>query len=454
MKIRLILLLLFLQACSEKSTSKKKLWFGDSEGSPFQLLNQVKNQKKQNELVMGADQIVIIKQNINDIPVQSSYVKTIISQKKINYLNATYEDAFSEKLKKEIHRLKKFSDRDLRNLILENNLFLKDKKLAQQPYLEIRKIDDILTPVFVYNVVDLNGIQSWIYNSHFKLIRTELIGSHFANAKAHVYPNGPKFSELSFVILNSLTEGSSGLIGNQIKVNTESNDKVNFSENLNFNPPDEKFDQVQVYYYLQKALTWFEDVIKIPKNKLALNAVTHFGYPENTNAAFYFNGLIRLGYGDGEYFSNIAYDPSIVIHEASHAVVELLASLPYQNEGGSLNEGFADLISCLILNNPRLGEVSFKKSDFKRDISLVVKFKEKTGGLYHDSAIVSSFFWNLKNEIGAPKTIQFAMNVLKKLTPFTQFSDYQIILEKSIELELANEDQAQALKLYKNWTEE
>jgi Zn-dependent metalloprotease len=173
------------------------------------------------------------------------------------------------------------------------------------------------------------------------------------------------------------------------------------------------------------------------------------GYPEKTNAAFYYQNLIRLGTGDDETFSRLALDPSIVVHESCHGIIENVAHLPYQGEGGSLNEGFADTMTTLYLGSPLLGDSSYLKGAYKRAVNTPLLMSRKNGGLYHDSLIVSGFFWQLKEKIGPEKTWNIVLITLMRLMPGSDLKDFSIQLNKVLAERLQGNDLNAAENLMK-----
>ncbi len=82
---------------------------------------------------------------------------------------------------------------------------------------------------------------------------------------------------------------------------------------------------------------------------------------------------------------------------------------------------------------PYLAEASYLKGSFKRNLTLITKLDEKNGGLYHDSSIVSSLFWELKEKLGFEKSKNLAAETLIRLNPATQFASFnRKILEASL----------------------
>lgn len=450
MKKVLVFFPLLIVACSSQNNTKKVIWEGS--GEPPQIL--APSTSSQIKLNNAGDVVQVERQSVDGFVIEASYIKTVLSKKsKSTYMSAQYVEEIPEKLTSEVRAMKELSSQAWVDRAYKAKPMLQFQKLVEPPKFSIMQIGRRLVPVVHFNfLINSEEIQSWTFNSKMHLINVSSLGSHFMTAKAMAYPDGPKLTTLSPVVLKSLITGTDKLlVSDQINVTSESPEKINPTESLNFTPPDEKFDQVQVYYYLQRALNWFEDNLQIEKGQLHINAVAHLGYPEKTNAAFYYNGVIRLGAGDDVAFSHIPLDPSIVMHESAHALIDMLSSLPFQDEGGSLNEGFADFFTCVQLSNPKLGEVAYKKAPYKREIETLVHLNEKTGGLYHDSAIVSSFFWNLKDKIGAEKTIQLAIGIVKKLTPASDFAEFRNLLTQSINSELTENDQKEGLALLKTW---
>ena len=97
----------------------------------------------------------------------------------------------------------------------------------------------------------------------------------------------------------------------------------------------------------------------------------------------------------------------------------------YEGEGGSLNEAFADFFTCLMLDRPYLGESSYLKGPFKRQLNNVAKLSEKNGGLYHDSLIISGTLWDIKEKFGTEKAKALALGTLLQLNPASNFERFQ-----------------------------
>ncbi len=92
------------------------------------------------------------------------------------------------------------------------------------------------------------------------------------------------------------------------------------------------------------------------KNELNRNSLDNNGmdlicnvhYGENYGNAFWYNGQITLGDGDGKIFTNFAKSLDVIAHELGHGIVENTAKLVYQDQSGALNEHFADVFGTVI----------------------------------------------------------------------------------------------------------
>ncbi|OVE82278.1 hypothetical protein BVY03_01255 [bacterium K02(2017)] len=81
---------------------------------------------------------------------------------------------------------------------------------------------------------------------------------------------------------------------------------------------------------------------------MAIKAAVHIG--KNYNNAFYTNGTINLGDGDGKIFHKFAEDLTVIAHELGHGVVEMiLGGLTYWSQSGALNESMADILGASAL---------------------------------------------------------------------------------------------------------
>lgn len=274
-------------------------------------------------------------------------------------------------------------------------------------------------------------------------------GSSFSDAEAVVFPRGPKRSQLENVLLKNI-ELENGIKTPLFKISSAQTSKYSSPlELIKISPEDSRFDELQVTYYLQKSFEWFTTTFeaKIP---FMLDVQVHVGSPEKSNTAFYYANKIRFGSGDDVVYSQIPRDPSIIIHESNHAIIDNLAHLPFDKEGGSINEGLADFLTTLQLNSPNLGEVSFLKGPYRRTVKNELRFSDKKGLLYGDSAIISGLLWNLKEALGDLTAGRIAVNTLVLLGPTSDFLDFKNKIQFVIKSELSDKNLEIAQKILKN----
>jgi Zn-dependent metalloprotease len=176
-------------------------------------------------------------------------------------------------------------------------------------------------------------------------------------------------------------------------------------------------------------LQWFRDRLGASPEQ-RLDVTVQVG--ERSNTAFYFQNMIRLGAGDGDRYEKLAYDPSLVMHEVGHAIVARYAGLPPDGEGGSINEGFADFFAATLLENPRMGDLAFKKGPYVRTLENSARAPTDLGaGLYGASLVVSGTLWDLRQALGPDKGELLAFRALCRLGAGAKFSDFAPALESA-----------------------
>ena len=262
-----------------------------------------------------------------------------------------------------------------------------------------------------------------------KVKSRESVGSNHVNVLASVFPKGPKASALEEVMLRELLDD--GVLASAKTRVACSEDAALITwrkgdKGFQYPMDDHRFDAVQAYYYVDRAQAWFKEraALDLP---FELNVDVFAGGIESPrNTACYYYGIIRLGAGDGKTYKHLMRDPSIVMHEVSHAVVEVISHLPTQEEGGSINEAFADYFSASILDSPRMAEASFVPGPFKRSLENSMSVREKNGGLYHDSLIMSGTLWDVRKVLGPENGLKFALKTLARLGPESNFPGFGI----------------------------
>ena len=140
-------------------------------------------------------------------------------------------------------------------------------------------------------------------------------------------------------------------------------------------------DVNSMYDCLVDSLSFFLEKLGInsidAKGKV-IDAAVNLG--EKYNNAYYSNGRIHFGDGDGEIFHNFVQDLSVVAHELGHGIVDMvLGGLTYWSQSGALNEHIADVLGISALQYV-LGEVSVPESTWLIGTTSMVSYKDKDTG--------------------------------------------------------------------------
>ncbi len=265
-----------------------------------------------------------------------------------------------------------------------------------------------------------------------RLIRLRPKGFELASGLARVYPGNPSQTSLEEVEVKNLT-GDGRLSAPWLELQSAINELPYDKNNVFlFQPAEMVFSAVQAFFFASRAMDWYRSQLHLELKK-PLSVKVHVGSTPNSNVAFYYNSQVRLGEGDGIQYQGIARDPSIVIHEVSHAYVEMLSGLPFEGEGGSYSEAFADFFTAVQLSNPNMGSYAYKKAPYKRSLENGLRadqdFKK---AMYNDSQIISGTFWDLKNVLEDSVVTSLAVEFLIRLGPGGQFQDFTSILKESM----------------------
>lgn len=440
-----LLISLFFWSCTPTPQQVNLRWSGL--GPRPELKNWTKLSTPSEIYQSDDEEIQTFQPQIMGFRIEGAFVKTIKQTNgKIVFQSGNVIQGVSPMLSLQGLRLDQKKEKIWSNFLDTHPLLTKEKMISPIEVIFLTKPE--IEPVVYILLENRKGlIHALKISRDEELIADEMVGSNLTDlieTMSTAFPRGPKKSSLAAVVLNRRNQ-SETLSDTNLEMYSSSPAKINLLEPLEFSLTDDRFDQVQAFYYSQQILQWFKEDLK--QNYLGkLRVITQLGFPEKTNAAFYFQNQIRLGQGDNETYSHIAWDPSVVMHETSHALIDSIAHLPFQGEGGSINEGYADVFTTFFLNSPLLGENSYLLGPFKRSVDQNLKLSEKNGGLYHDSAIVSGFFWNLKKQIGQDKAIELALRVLNRLGTNSNFEDFKLSLKEQI-TEVLNEEQSKKANL-------
>ncbi len=446
MKKLILSLHLLLMACNPTTLLQQGRWNGQGEKPTV----EAKGLQAPTVVTGAGERIEFAEQKAGDFLIEKAYLKAIYQG------DSPVFQSYSVISEKKIKNLKQRAEHLLRqkdmllSTFLSQNPYYRNLKLENSPQVIVINVQNQLQAAICGSFAEKSGeLLEVCLSRKAKVLRERRLGSGLdqQEAKTLIFPKGPKNSELATAVVSRILVNE-GVKSSWVEVNTEGPQKILKTSLLEIQPQDERFDQTQAFFFANQIFAWLKKN-QIIDYSIPLKITTQMGYPDKTNTAFYFGGRIRLGTGDDVTYSRIPWDPSIVMHEVSHAVIERIARLPFEGEGGSINEGYADLFASFQLNNPHMGENSYKPAPFRRSADAVMKLSEKNGGLYHDAAIVSGFFWALRAHLPEEKVLLYAVRVLNRLGPDTDFENFKLSLKEQSEALFSGEDLQKVNQLLK-----
>ena len=441
--------LLMAAGCSKPSHLSETIWFSKQGNPPPRALKNPEFSKNEITLSTKNEKIDRAPQRIGEAEVEGSFLQKISSKKgELEYVKVQLLEGDLNKLKEKISELHAARFTILADL-KKTNRQLRSAFEVYDPKVYVivgQRVPEIILSMDFVDVAK-TGVFRLRFSQQRGVLSVNQVSSGFTDGAGIVYPLGPKVSQLTEMSFKELT-GDGSLSKRSLTIVPQVSLKAQSSELLfNYDPADVRFDQVQTFFYVDRALNFFRDKMGITL-PFSLNVQTEYGAPEKMNAMFYYGGQIRLSGGDGVSYHHIMRDPSIVIHEASHAVIEAIAHLPMgEGEGGSLNEGFADFFTTVYLNNPNLAEVAYIPGPYKRTVANNSVVSEKSNGLYHDSLILSGTFWEIKNSIGDDKAIALAVKTLARLGPNGNFQNLKSAVTSSLENGFSDDEKLKISKV-------
>ncbi|MCB0411815.1 MAG: hypothetical protein KDD22_04775 [Bdellovibrionales bacterium] len=445
-----------LVACQrhgEKSLTPQQ-WNPSKGPLPKNLEKEVKTFKSEDVQAEVQGQKVYRKNlKVNDLPVLNAELSAIknkngewaqVSAQLPPRLNVR-EKLLSMYLKKNTDKFMEKFERDVQpKEILEKQVVLAtldplvDGEL--KPYLEIKFIE-------AYN----KGIERVLIDSQENIVDRQTVSFHLVEGKARVYSGTPEDSDLAFMKLRDMSDNGY-LESPKLKLQSVSSERVQSKNHVfDLSPEDPNFDQVQAYYFADRATDWYKSQLGI-ELRGSLEIEVHVGAPDKTNAAFYYNRKIRLGEGDGITYQKLCQDPTVVTHEVSHAFVEKLSGLKPQGESGSLSEAFCDYFTSQITKTPRMAEYAYIPDPYRRTIENEMTKADLNGGLYNDSLVVSGTLWEIRQALDQKKTNELVVKTLMLLGPYAKLADFPEKLKEVGGELLSAEDQAKLISIAdKRW---
>ncbi len=240
----------------------------------------------------------------------------------------------------------------------------------------------------------------------------------FASARGQVYPRDPVTTpDLKKVRLEDLLSVDH-LASPYWSIQNEDASPASSTEgDYLYGLESTHFDEVQLYYGLQMAVSWLIGYGYRPFRSIP--AVVHYGH--NYANAYYDGDGYFFGDGDGKSLKDLARDNSVVAHENGHRVFDETAHILMSGEGPAIHEGMADFIACATYNNPAVGTgVMMDEKPMRRcDTDILLTNSSRKGEAHDAGQIWSGALWEVHQspDVGADAADKMAIDAMIRLKP-------------------------------------
>ncbi|MFZ5351601.1 MAG: M4 family metallopeptidase [Bacillota bacterium] len=180
-------------------------------------------------------------------------------------------------------------------------------------------------------------------------------------------------------------------------------------------------------------------------NGALIKSSVHFG--SNYNNAFWWNGYLVYGDGDGTQFAPLSGALDVIAHEFTHAVTENSCNLEYRSQSGALNESMSDVFGYLAegeANDWQMGEdittpniagdalrdlqnpTLYNQPAHMNDYQVLPETEEGDwGGVHINSGIPNKAFYNIATTINDNTKVGriYYRALTAYLTSTSQFTD-------------------------------
>ncbi|PIE32974.1 hypothetical protein CSA56_13675 [candidate division KSB3 bacterium] len=259
---------------------------------------------------------------------------------------------------------------------------------------------------------------------------------HFVQGKGQVYNTNPRRDDtLISADLFDLNE-SQTLSGTYFRVKNATKGGQNASvtgpgayDFLYSDAANTHFDEVMVYYHLNKVAKFFRNV-GYDEHTNPMSVSVHVPNPDDGNPDYdnaYFSPFEQAFYfGHGDVLSDLAQEAAVIYHEYTHSVVDAAQSFMATPEAGALHEGYADYFACSLTNDPKIGEFAVQKSgeEFLRDLRSQRTYETMTNNDVHaDGEIWGATCWKIRETLGRRIADLLVYDSLWYLPPNAAFLD-------------------------------
>ena len=203
-----------------------------------------------------------------------------------------------------------------------------------------------------------------------------------------------------------------------------------------------KHEESNLFYYINNVHNFFTkgspfDIFEMNyQTKVIYNYVDGFPEPLSCRCNAFSDGknLYFCPKNEGECDALTLYS-DIVYHEYTHSAVSAIygeTNLPYENQSGAMNEGWADYFTATINNNSCMAE-NFGGSDCLRNLNNSYKYPDNiTNEVHEDSNIFSGALWDLRFELGANLSDNLTIKTMKlKAQNFSEYLEDMLFVDNN-----------------------
>ncbi len=171
-------------------------------------------------------------------------------------------------------------------------------------------------------------------------------------------------------------------------------------ENPVWSDDNSRLDERNLYYHANFMHAWYKDLDPNFRG-LDFPIAAICEYENNYNNAMWFGG--GMAFGNGNVLGNLALHADVIYHEYSHGVTGRMyqrGNLPYRDEPGAMNEGWADYFACTNTDEPQMGEDADGGGQM-RSMDNEYRYPDNIRGEVHwDGRIIGAAMWHTREELG------------------------------------------------------
>jgi Zn-dependent metalloprotease len=286
-----------------------------------------------------------------------------------------------------------------------------------------------------------NGSDKWNITG-FSIVRSYLSNNNtYTNESGFYSLNGEEKNSTLYSYFSGPFASVVNMVGNN-DIFYDKNIIMPAVSNWNWFDYDSSYknEESNLFYHINKVHDFFTkgSPFDITEMNYATKAIYNFAYSDQL--ATYCNAFSD---GTDIYFfpklSGYCDSPSlysdIIYHEYTHNVVAKVygtTDLPYENQSGAMNEGWADYFAATINNNSCMSE-GFEGMSCLRNLNNSNKYPDNfTNEVHTDSSIFSGALWDLRSKAGADLADNLTIETMKlKAQDFSEYLDDMLFVDNN-----------------------